>query len=552
MNWSLYLLQINIYLVVFYLLYRTLLAKETYFILNRVFLIAAGILSLCIPFIHFDWFTQQPVTHHISHSVNQFNQFIIETSNANAVEQRKINWWAYIVGIYLLGIVFCLIKLVWQIFAVSKLFKDLKNGSAFSFLGRKAVDENLPHSKTINHHEDVHIKQFHTVDVLLFEIIAIITWFNPVIYAYKHAIKELHEYLADKEAAKIHGDNEAYAMLLLSQAFGLNNNSIAHGFLKKSMVKKRITMLYKQPSAKVAVLKYGLAVPALAFALMLSSARFKNNPQINALTDKLQLAEVEDVLTKVIPPTTPSEKVTIAEYPKASIKNSSEDLSSFYNELSKNLKYPVTSLNKAEEAYMLVRFKVADNKIVHVNTGSAPEDLQLEIVNALNNIPNKLKGGQYIIPVKFKFIKSPAVKFPPPIVKPDKNTTMLPEVVILAPEQDVPEPVYSFVSMENPPSFPGGIEKFYDFLSKNISYPKEAAENNIQGNVFISFVVEKDGSLTDLKVERKLGYGTDEEAIRVLKLSRRWNPGQINQKPVRTKYNIPIKFTLNSYYFTNS
>ncbi|WP_410220352.1 TonB family protein [Pedobacter sp.] len=552
MNWSLYLLQINIYLIVFYLLYRTLLAKETYFVLNRIFLIAAGTLSLCIPFIHFDWFTQQPVTHHISHSVNQFNQFIIETSNANAVEQSKTNWWAYVVATYFLGIIFFLIKLACQIFAVSKLFKDIKNGSAFSFLGKKAVDANLPYSKTINHHEDVHIRQFHSIDVLLFEVIAIITWFNPVIYAYKYAIKDLHEYLADKEAAKIHGDNEAYAMLLLNQAFGLNNNSIAHGFLKKSMVKKRITMLYKQPSAKIAVLKYGLAVPAIAFALMLSSARFKDNPQINALTDKLQMVEVEDVLTKVIPPTT-SEKVTIAEYPKASAKNSSADLSSFYNELSKNLKYPVTSLNKAEEASMLVRFKVIGNKIAHINTDNAPESLQIEIANALNNIPNKLKGGQYIIPVKFKLNRNQENrKFPPPIIKPDKNTTMLPEVIVSAPEPDVAEPVYSFVSMENPPSFPGGIEKFYDFLSQNINYPKEAFENNIQGNVFISFIVEKDGSLADIKIERKLGYGTDEEAIRVLKLSKKWNPGQINQKPVRTKYNIPIKFTLKTFYFSNS
>lgn len=542
MNWPLYLLQINIYLIVFYLLYRTLLAKETYFVFNRVFLIAAGILSLCIPFIHLDWFTQQPVTHHISHGVNQFNQFIIETSNSTAIEQSKTNWWTYVVAIYLLGIVFCLIKLAWQIFSVSKLFREIKNGSAFSFLGKKVVDENLPHSKTINHHEDVHIKQLHTIDVLLFEVIAIITWFNPVIYAYKYAIKELHEYLADKEAAKIHGDHEAYAMLLLSQAFGLNHNSIAHGFLKKSMVKKRITMLYKQPSTKIAVLKYGLAVPALAFALMLSSARFKNNPQINALTDKLQLVEVEDVLTKVIPPTI-HEKVTVVEHPKASLKNSSEDLTSFYNELSRNLKYPVTSVNKAEEANMNVRFKVTDNKIVHVNTGNAPEDLQIEVVNALNNISNKLKGGQYIIPIKFKLSKNP-VKFPPPVIKSDKNTIMLAEVIVSAPEEVPVESVYNFVSMETPPTYPGGIEKFYDFLGQNIKYPKEAADNNVQGNVFISFVVEKDGSLSDIKIERKLGYGTDEEAIRVLKLSKRWNPGQIEQKPVRTKYNIPIKFTL--------
>lgn len=103
--------------------------------------------------------------------------------------------------------------------------------------------------------------------------------------------------------------------------------------------------------------------------------------------------------------------------------------------------------------------------------------------------------------------------------------------------------VYSFVSMETPPTYPGGMAKFYTFLFENIKYPAEAKANNIQGNVFVSFIVEKDGSLTNLKIDRKLGFGTDEEALRVLKMSRRWNPGIQNGKPVRVSYNIPIKIT---------
>jgi len=106
------------------------------------------------------------------------------------------------------------------------------------------------------------------------------------------------------------------------------------------------------------------------------------------------------------------------------------------------------------------------------------------------------------------------------------------------------ETVYSFVSMETPPTYPRGIDKFYQFLDENIKYPEEAKKRNIQGNVFVSFIIEKDGSLTDIKIARKLGFGTDEEAIRVLKLSRRWNPGMKNGKPVRVKYNIPVRFSL--------
>ena len=103
--------------------------------------------------------------------------------------------------------------------------------------------------------------------------------------------------------------------------------------------------------------------------------------------------------------------------------------------------------------------------------------------------------------------------------------------------------IYSHVSMENPPSYPGGMAKFYEFLGKNISYPKTAVDNKVQGTAIVSFVIEKDGSLKDIKTEgRRLGAGLDEEAVRVLELSQKWNPGLVNGKPVRVKYNIPIKF----------
>jgi TonB family protein len=104
--------------------------------------------------------------------------------------------------------------------------------------------------------------------------------------------------------------------------------------------------------------------------------------------------------------------------------------------------------------------------------------------------------------------------------------------------------VYSFVSIKNPPKYPGGMADFYDFLSDNIKYPQEASAKNITGNVHVGFIVEKDGSLSNIKIQRKLGYGTDEEAIRVLKLSKKWIPGMQNGKPVRVQYNIPIKFSM--------
>jgi len=170
------------------------------------------------------------------------------------------------------------------------------------------------------------------------------------------------------------------------------------------------------------------------------------------------------------------------------------------------------------------------------------------------------------------------VKMPPPIVKPDEQVRDEPptveklkttdpgqreikgdptapdNIVIAGPVGNGPRReeavavddnnVYDFVSIEKSPEFVGGINKFYAYVQKNLKYPPMAVENNIQGKVFLSFVVEKDGKLTDITVTRGLGSGTDEEAIRVLKGSPRWIPGIQNGKPVRVKYNININFTL--------
>jgi len=215
-------------------------------------------------------------------------------------------------------------------------------------------------------------------------------------------------------------------------------------------------------------------------------------------------------------------------------------------------------------------------KIISLIQGALPEDEVVKQVEvAIQPPPPVDPKTPPPPPVEPPPPKQDQVKFPPPIVKPDvevrdqeppqiedlkkadpgqKTIAGDPdaEIVITAPVGEGPKQaavvedtkVYDFVSIETPPSFPGGIEKFYAYVGKSIKYPPMAAENNIQGKVFLSFVVEKNGQLTDIHVDRKLGGGTDEEAVRVLKASPRWTPGIQNGKPVRVKYNIPISFTL--------
>jgi len=108
------------------------------------------------------------------------------------------------------------------------------------------------------------------------------------------------------------------------------------------------------------------------------------------------------------------------------------------------------------------------------------------------------------------------------------------------------DPNKIFTSVEQVPQFPGGLDAFGRYLGKNINYPAVAKENGTQGRVIVSFVCERDGSLTDIKVVRGIGDGCDEEAVRVIKKSPHWKPGIQNGRPVRVMYSVPISFSLAS------
>ncbi len=110
-------------------------------------------------------------------------------------------------------------------------------------------------------------------------------------------------------------------------------------------------------------------------------------------------------------------------------------------------------------------------------------------------------------------------------------------------EEDVEEQQI-FMVVENAPAFPGGDEGRMKFLVENIKYPQMARESGIQGTVYVTFVVERNGSVTDVKILRGIGGGCDEEAIRVVQAMPKWEPGKQRGKPVRVQFNMPIKFTL--------
>jgi len=111
-------------------------------------------------------------------------------------------------------------------------------------------------------------------------------------------------------------------------------------------------------------------------------------------------------------------------------------------------------------------------------------------------------------------------------------------------EQNVYEEDEIYQKVDDMPSFPGGETKLMEYVGKNLKYPQEAREKGVQGRVFVGFVVEPDGSISDVKLLRGIGGGCDEEAIRVVKSFPKWKPGKHQGKFVRVSYMLPVNFKL--------
>lgn len=111
-------------------------------------------------------------------------------------------------------------------------------------------------------------------------------------------------------------------------------------------------------------------------------------------------------------------------------------------------------------------------------------------------------------------------------------------------EKTTPPGDVVFTVVEKMPEFPGGMSALMKFIGDHITYPKQAKQAGIQGKVFIRFIVEKDGSVSNVKVLRGIGGGCDEEAMRVVKMLPKWKAGEQNGQKVRVSFNIPIKFSL--------
>jgi len=287
-----YLLKVSACTVIFFAAYQFLLAKLTFFNLNRAYLLIMLALSFSIPAVTIEnrqevMVASQEIPSKIAYSNDGFveQDFVDEGNAANAT----INWdevlmygYCLVLAALVFRMLFMMIRIQIQLrkHAIERsgavILVDAKSTiKNCSFFNQIIVDSALQHEEKdlVIKHEYVHVKQLHAVDKLLVNFVTAILWFNPIIYFWRNAIDHNHEFLADRETSKV-ADKKVYASLLLNLAIPTKN--LAINSFSKLPLKNRITMLYKEPKAKLQKLAYLAIVPVL----MICCVAFINRKEI--------------------------------------------------------------------------------------------------------------------------------------------------------------------------------------------------------------------------------------------------------------------------------
>ncbi|CAM1367315.1 energy transducer TonB [Tenacibaculum xiamenense] len=276
-----YIIQVLLFQALFILIYDLFLSKETFFKGNRWYLLGTVFLSLLLPLAKFSSIKESVATEYMIMlpEVVLSPQRVIEKSPWYE-SLSALNIFIYL-GVSVFFLIF-LMKLVKVMRLISRNRIEKRQGytlvllpgrsRAFSFFGYIFIGEKLEGEKReeIIEHELIHVKQNHSIDLLIFELLRIVLWFNPAIYLYHKRITLIHEYITDAEMSKV-TNRPHYINSLLSEVFQVESISFINQFYKHSLIKKRIIMMTKEQSKKVKRLKYLLLLPALVGMIVYSS-----------------------------------------------------------------------------------------------------------------------------------------------------------------------------------------------------------------------------------------------------------------------------------------
>lgn len=501
-----YLAKVVICSGILYAYYHAVLRNNRFHQWNRYYLLLSAILSLVVPLLRIPMPFMATETEGIyvyTSQVVTLRENMLAPSETSLLS--TVNWSTVLYSFVLLLLLMRLAVGYIKIYSLIRhshveflkpywMVLSEKVASPFSFFRyifwNNSLNAETPEGQQILRHEMVHVQEKHSWDKLFMEVVTALCWINPFFHLIKRELSVIHEFIADRKAVQ-NGDVAAYAHSILQMAlqsqhsFGITNN------FSHQPIKRRILMLTQSNKLRFSYLRRVLILPLAVF--IFCSLAFVANENNQPEADPAFVI-AENVVTpnrKLIPLHTEQISATL---PAPSAKTTTD----------KN------------------------------TTGNNPKE-RLEIATREKNNPKKDTTN----PLSEVVVTGNGRK-PPPPPAPAATAT----VIAFAQDQEGGlQEIFTFV--EQPPTFPGGEPALTKYLSSHIRYPHQATERNIQGTVFVSFVVKADGSLTGIKtIGAPKGGGLEEEAIRVVTAMPKWTPGKQNGRLVNVQFNLPIRFVL--------
>ncbi|WP_299325379.1 TonB family protein [uncultured Maribacter sp.] len=499
-----YILECIAFQLLFLVIYDFFLKKETFFQWNRVYLIGTFVLSLVLPWVKIEAFKQQ-----VPQRFVQYPEYLWGLQNADIVVQVEestgfnLTWQEGILyGGMLVALLIFGLK-IRQLYLLRKsgkkvtypLFTQIvitNSNIAFSFFKSIFIGDKVLRMKhdTIIAHELVHIKQRHTYDLLFFEFMRIVGWFNPLVYVYQNRISELHEFIADAQVSKEH-KTDHYEQLL-AQVFQTEHISFINQFFTQSLIKKRIIMLQKSKSKKVWQLKYLLLVPMVLGMLLYTSCEINSKNKDN-LHPQFEVANIDNL----------------------SLDKSNQ----FYGQL-------VELSVQPKDWSMIVKDEQSKITFSKAPKGSGISGPDGVFINAKMHIESK------VLEDDFDFFK----------LNSDR-----------AKQIQVQDDAVPFAVVDEVPVFPGCEDaddkracfndKMQQHIGKHFNYPQAAQNANIEGRVNSMFLITKEGTIENIKL-RGPDKLLEDEVERIIKRLPKMTPGKNDGVAVNVPFSIPVQFKL--------
>jgi TonB family protein len=539
-----FLLKLTVCWGFFALLYSLLLRRETFFRANRIYLLgtlAAGVvLAAC------DDLLWAPVA---ETGLQEMVMPVVQVGLQQAAEaSRQWKGADYARLIYLLGVMWMLLRTAW---GVSRLIRMARRGTpeplpggitlihsaeiatSFSFFkwifvpAETRADLSEYGTKYILAHERAHAEGWHSLDVMLLELVCALCWFHPLAYWYRRSLRTVHEYLADARASRL-TDKKQYGLLLIRQSQSGMPVAFANHFFQ-SPLKQRLIMLMKKHSAPVRAFRYALVLPlALLFLLL-----FQKAPAIAQEATAAYSGSTPDQMTfgvRVDAPQTflsPTNCDVAPAFPGG--------MEAMFDFFSKNLQYPAPVDGKLKEGVVAVSFMVKEDgyiKDVHLSEPDGdrmPATYEAEALRVVSMLPKWTPGKKNCKPAAFE------------LCIPIKFKADFPKTAAATPESTV-----ELFDVEKPPVFPGGDAALMKYLVENIKL-SESDKKTAPGVMAFRFVVSQDGSVSKVEMIKDGGVSlaTQEHVMQVIKTMPAWTPAQKAGKPVGVYFTLPIRIALN-------